>query len=229
MPFTDNLPAENTNPWYTPLVTAWNNLKTFVNGLETSLASLAAQLDTKINTTARGVANGVASLGADGKLPVAQLPALAVAEYKGTVATQAAMLAITGEQGDWVIRSDRGTVFVITGNPAVIGGWIEMAYPTAPVTSVAGRTGVIVLAKADVGLGNVDNTSDVNKPVSTAQAAADATRVPNTRTVAGSALSSDIPQAALNVVGIPKAVVIATGGSTAGIPANTWIAEEAPA
>ena len=34
------------------------------------------------------------------------------------------------------------------------------------------------LTKADVGLGNVDNTSDVDKPVSTAQAAADALAVP---------------------------------------------------
>ena len=36
------------------------------------------------------------------------------------------------------------------------------------VTSVAGKTGVVTLVKADVGLGNVDNTSDANKPVSTA-------------------------------------------------------------
>jgi hypothetical protein len=37
------------------------------------------------------------------------------------------------------------------------------------VQSVAGQTGVVTLAKADVGLGNVTNTSDANKPVSTAQ------------------------------------------------------------
>ena len=37
-----------------------------------------------------------------------------------------------------------------------------------PVTSVAGKTGAVTLVKADVGLGNVDNTSDANKPVSTA-------------------------------------------------------------
>lgn len=36
------------------------------------------------------------------------------------------------------------------------------------VTSVAGKTGAVVLAKADVGLGNVDNTSDAAKPISTA-------------------------------------------------------------
>lgn len=40
------------------------------------------------------------------------------------------------------------------------------------VTSVAGRTGAVVLAKADVGLTSVDNTADAAKPVSTAQATA---------------------------------------------------------
>ena len=40
------------------------------------------------------------------------------------------------------------------------------------VTSVSGKTGAVTLAKGDVGLGNVDNTSDANKPVSTAQQAA---------------------------------------------------------
>ena len=36
------------------------------------------------------------------------------------------------------------------------------------VDSVNGQTGVVVLTKSSVGLGNVDNTSDANKPVSTA-------------------------------------------------------------
>lgn len=36
------------------------------------------------------------------------------------------------------------------------------------VTSVAGKTGAVTLEKADVGLDNVDNTSDMDKPVSTA-------------------------------------------------------------
>lgn len=49
------------------------------------------------------------------------------------------------------------------------GTW---AAATAPVTSVAGRTGAVTLTKADVGLGNIDNTADADKPVSTAQAAA---------------------------------------------------------
>ncbi|NTF35573.1 hypothetical protein [Agrobacterium rubi] len=37
-----------------------------------------------------------------------------------------------------------------------------------PVKSVAGKSGDVVLAKADVGLNNVNNTADANKPVSNA-------------------------------------------------------------
>lgn len=40
------------------------------------------------------------------------------------------------------------------------------------VDSVAGKTGVVTLVKGDVGLGFVDNTSDLNKPISTAVQAA---------------------------------------------------------
>ena len=36
------------------------------------------------------------------------------------------------------------------------------------VLSVAGRTGDVILTSADVGLGNADNTADVDKPISTA-------------------------------------------------------------
>jgi pectate lyase len=51
------------------------------------------------------------------------------------------------------------------------GKWgVRAEYP--PVLSVAGRGGAVVLVKGDVGLGNVDNTSDAAKPVSAAQAAA---------------------------------------------------------
>lgn len=47
-------------------------------------------------------------------------------------------------------------------------GKADSALQSAPVTSVAGRTGAVTLSKSDVGLGNVDNTSDANKPVSSA-------------------------------------------------------------
>ena len=62
--------------------------------------------------------------------------------------------------------------------------------PAAPVTSVAGKTGVVTLVKADVGLTNVDNTSDANKPVSTAQQTALDSKANTTITVsAGTGLT----------------------------------------
>ena len=45
---------------------------------------------------------------------------------------------------------------------------IESGAQVNTVTSVAGKTGAVTLDKADVGLGNVDNTSDLDKPISTA-------------------------------------------------------------
>lgn len=61
---------------------------------------------------------------------------------------------------------------------------IEAGAQVNTVTSVSGRTGAITLTKGDVGLNNVDNTSDLNKPVSDATQAAlngkEATLTPGT-------------------------------------------------
>lgn len=46
------------------------------------------------------------------------------------------------------------------------GTWA--AAPADAVSSVAGKTGAVTLVKGDVGLGSADNTSDADKPVSTA-------------------------------------------------------------
>jgi hypothetical protein len=52
------------------------------------------------------------------------------------------------------------------------GTWTTPAATVAPVQSVAGKTGTVTLAKADVGLSDVDNTTDAAKPVSAATATA---------------------------------------------------------
>jgi hypothetical protein len=55
----------------------------------------------------------------------------------------------------------------------VVGGMRKNGQSFASaVTSVAGRTGAVTLAKSDVGLANADNTADSAKPVSVAQQAA---------------------------------------------------------
>lgn len=60
-----------------------------------------------------------------------------------------------------------------TTQKVTLGQIATLAAGSAPVQSVNGQTGTVALTKTDVSLGNVDNTSDANKPVSTAQAAAD--------------------------------------------------------
>ncbi len=76
----------------------------------------------------------------------------------------------------------------------------------ANVTSVAGKTGVVTLVKADVGLGNVDNTSDANKPVSTLQATAIAAKQDITTLLTAyvglSATSGTIEKTGANSVGV---------------------------
>jgi hypothetical protein len=115
-----------------------------------------------VNTSELGAANGVATLDSGSKLTSSQLPDIAVTEYLGDSANEAAMLALTGQQGDWTTRTDLGTVWIITGtDPSVIGGWTQLSYPTAPVTSVAGKTGAVTLDSSDVGLGNVTNDAQL--------------------------------------------------------------------
>lgn len=53
-----------------------------------------------------------------------------------------------------------------------IGGSPPQVQDSFPVTSVNGQTGNVILTTADFGLGNVNNTSDANKPVSTATSSA---------------------------------------------------------
>jgi hypothetical protein len=87
------------------------------------------------------------------------------------------MLALTAQRGDVAIRTDIGRSFILaTDSPGTLADWKQLT-AAGDVLSVNTRTGAVVLTAADVGLGNVDNTSDVNKPVSTAQATADGLRM----------------------------------------------------
>lgn len=126
-----------------------------------------------------GTTNGtIPILGADGKLNASVLPAIAISDTF-VVATQAAMLALTAEVGDIAIRTDLNKSFILkAAGASTLANWQELLTPTDSVTSVAGKTGIVTLVKSDVGLSNVDNTSDANKPISTATAAALAAKAP---------------------------------------------------
>ena len=107
-----------------------------------------------------GVANGVATLDGSGKLSSAQIPDISIVQYLGTVNSENAMLALTGQQGDWCTRTDLGTNWIITGNdPTLIGNWTQLSYPTAPVTSVFGRTGGVIAVSTDYSSVGITNTA----------------------------------------------------------------------
>ena len=74
------------------------------------------------------------------------------------------------EAGQVLYSSTIGQTTVTNVDQAL--GALATLAQNSGVTSVNGQTGAVVLDKASVGLGNVDNTSDASKPVSTAQSTA---------------------------------------------------------
>jgi len=151
-------------------------------------------------------------LGADGKLNTSVLPALAISDTF-VVASQEAMLALTAEVGDIAIRTDLNKSFILKEEGAsVLANWQELLTPTDAVTSVAGKTGVVTLVKSDVGLGNVDNTSDADKPISTATAAA---------------LAEKAPLASPTFTGTPKATTAAADTNTTQIATTAFVIGQA--
>ena len=110
------------------------------------------------NIANKGQANGYASLGADGLVPSNQLPSFVddVLEFANLAAFPA-----VGEQGKIYVALDTNKTYRWSGSTYIY-------ITSGAVDSVAGKTGVVTLVKADVGLANVDNTSDANKPISTA-------------------------------------------------------------
>lgn len=144
----------------------WRGDKTW-QSLSDAIAAAPA-VAAKLDASEKGAANGVATLGADQKIPESQLPAVAVTDTF-EVASQSAMLALTAERGDVAVRSDLNKTYILKTEPAsTLANWVELRTPTDAVLSVSGKTGAVALTKADVGLANVDNTSDADKPISTA-------------------------------------------------------------
>lgn len=84
-------------------------------------------------------------------------------------------LALNTYDGKLYTQKDNGTASIVE-----IGA----------VTSVAGKSGAVTLVKGDVGLDNIDNTSDANKPVSTATQTALNAKVDTSRTVSASGLAT---------------------------------------
>lgn len=157
----------------------------------------------KVNTSLLGVANGVATLDSAGKVPTSQLPAYVddVLEYANLASFPA-----TGETGKIYVALDTNKTYRWSGSTYIY-------ITSGAVDSVAGKTGVVSLAKGDVGLGNVDNTSDATKSIG--GNAATATKLGTSRTISatGDATWSASFDGSANATG---ALTLANSGVTAG-------------
>ena len=167
-----------TNPAATDVLTGHaaqhSNANDAIEALQAKVgvnsSAVATSLDYKVSALEssrelaanKGVAGGYASLDGAGKVPAAQLPS-----YVGDVLEYAnlAGFPVTGEPGKIYVAEDTNKTYRWSGSAYVY-------ITSGAVDSVAGKTGVVTLVKGDVGLANVDNTSDANKPVSTATQAA---------------------------------------------------------
>jgi hypothetical protein len=101
------------------------------------------------NTANRGVANGYASLDGSGLVPSTQLPSYVddVLEYANLAGFPA-----TGTTGKIYVAIDTNKTYRWSGSAYIY-------ITSGAVDSVAGKTGVVSLTNADVGLGNVENKS----------------------------------------------------------------------
>jgi uncharacterized protein YxeA len=102
-----------------------------------------------------GTASGnVPTIGADGKLPEAIIPSIAITDVF-EVASQAAMLALpNAERGDIAIRTDNSTVFILSATPAsTIDNWKQIVLPVS-VLSVNGQTGAVTLTTSNIAEGS---------------------------------------------------------------------------
>lgn len=135
--------------------------------LQSAFTAVGTAIKGKISNTEKGAPNGVATLDGTGKIPSAQLPSYVddVVEYNNL--------------SDFPAVGTSGVLYIdiSTNKQYRWSGTTYQVITSGAVDSVAGKTGIITLDKSDVGLNNVDNTSDISKNVLSA------TKLSNTRTL----------------------------------------------
>ena len=157
--------------------------------------------------TATDVRNKLTSLTGTNRLPMSAVKdgVTSVAGRIGDVlltASDVSGLATVATTGAYASLS--GLPFIPTNTNQLTNGANFITAAQAPVQSVNGYVGSVVILASDVGLGNVDNTSDINKPTSTAQQ-----------------LSIDTKMAQHNAAGDPHPQYTTTAEASAAAPVQT--------
>lgn len=170
-----------------------------------------------------------AALGSDGKLVAEELPPAVYASFWVAASPAQLVNLPLAKKGDFCNVMSARVPYMLTAMPATdLNNWMPMA---TPLTSVAGRTGVVTLTKADVGLEQVDNTSDAAKPVSTAQAEALAAKQDtlvsqgNIRSINGTSI---LGSGDLLIVGAPELLPVVAFMTTPAAAATVTIGAAIP-
>ena len=135
-----------------------------------------AALDLRQLVSQKGISNGYPSLDSSGKVPTLQLPdsVVGASQYQGTwnaaTNTPAIPAAAIGNKGWYYSVAVAGSTSINGVTPWAVGddiissGTVWQKIPNvSAVISVNTKTGAVVLDKTDIGLNNVDNTSDATK------------------------------------------------------------------
>lgn len=115
-------------------------------------AKQAALGFTPEDTTNKGIANGYASLGADGKIPDSQVPQIAITTTH-TAANETEQLALIVQEGDVCVRTDESESYIALNDDNIsMSDWQKLLNPGGEVTSVDGQTGTVILSAVYVAL-----------------------------------------------------------------------------
>lgn len=158
-------------------------------------------LNAKLDASQKGATNGVAEL-VNGTVPISQLPS-----YVDDVVESAnfAALPVTGEAGKIYVTLDDNLTYRWSGS-AYVEISKSLALGETSATAYRGDRGAIAYNhsqtthdKAFVGLGNVDNTSDLDKPISNATQSALNTKANANLTINGQSLTGNVTLTTANI------------------------------
>lgn len=98
-----------------------------------TISDFSAAADARI-AAQKAAVSGLASLDANGLVPVSQIPALHVNNVF-TAASQAAMLALSAGIGDVCVRTDNSNTYILTATPAsTLGNWTQVSNSAQALT-----------------------------------------------------------------------------------------------
>jgi len=188
----------------------------YVSGVTSAIQT---QLGNKIDSSEKGANNGVATLDAGGKIPVAQLPN-SVMEYKGSwdASTNSPTLADgVGNAGDVYLVSVAGTqnlgsgaITFAQGDWVVYSGTIwEKSINSNAVVSVNGQTGIVSLSTTDIAEGTNLYFTDERAQDAVGAMAANSSKVSLTYVDATPSLTADIVAGSLVNADINASAAIA--------------------